>query len=76
MLLSLKTFFKEHKTATLQELALHFCKEPQIIRCMLEHWIRKGKICRLRKPSNCGTKCQLCQPQLFTEIYEWIEKEF
>lgn len=74
MLLSLKAFLKERKTANLQELSLHFCKEPQIMRCMLEHWIRKGKICRLGKSAACGTKCQLCQPQ-FAETYEWIEMQ-
>lgn len=71
MLLSLKAFLKEQKTANLQELSLHFCKEPQIIRCMLEHWMRKGKICRLGKPTGCGMKCQLC-PSKFSEIYQWV----
>lgn len=73
MLLSLKTFLKERKSANLQELSLHFSKEPQIMRCMLEHWIRKGKICRLG-PAGCKIKCQFC-PQ-FSETYQWVETNF
>lgn len=72
MLLSIKTFLKERKSANLQELSLHFCKHPDTMRCLLAHWIRKGKICRLVKPKGCGTKCQVCQPQ-FAEVYQWVE---
>ncbi|MFV9990760.1 MAG: FeoC-like transcriptional regulator [Coxiella endosymbiont of Dermacentor nuttalli] len=74
MLLSLKSFLRERKTANLQELSLHFCKQPQIIRSMLEHWIKKGKICRLGRPADCETRCQICHSQ-FTEIYKWIDEQ-
>ena len=72
MLLSIKIFLKERKSANLQELSFHFCKHPDIIRCLLAHWIRKGKICHLTKPKGCGIKCQACEPQ-FTEVYQWVE---
>lgn len=72
MLLSIKTFLRERKSANLQELSLHFCKNPDTMRCLLAHWIRKGKICYLAKPKGYCTKCQVCQPQ-FVEIYRWIE---
>lgn len=74
MLLSIKAFLKEQKTANLQELSLHFCKQPQIMRSMLEHWIRKGRVCRLGKTAGCGTKCQFC-PSQFAEIYQWVDEQ-
>ena len=73
MLLSIKAFLKKRNIANLQELSLHFCKQPQIMRSMLGHWIRKGKICRLGNPAGCGTKCQIC-PSQFAEIYQWIDE--
>ncbi|AAO91259.1 FeoC-like transcriptional regulator [Coxiella burnetii] len=72
MLLSIKAFLKERQSANLQELSLHFCKQPETMRCLLAHWIRKGKIRCQEKPAGCGTKCQRCQPQ-FVEIYRWVE---
>ena len=72
MLLPIKAFLKERRFANLQELALHFCKQPEIMRCLLAYWIRKGKVRFQEKPIGCGTKCQCCHPQ-FVEIYQWIE---
>ncbi|MBW5802858.1 hypothetical protein FIV31_05480 [Coxiella endosymbiont of Ornithodoros amblus] len=72
MLLSIKAFLKERQSANLQELSLHFCKQPEAMRGLLAHWIRKGKIRCQKKPTDCGTKCQLCQPQ-FVEFYRWVE---
>ncbi|QTS84175.1 FeoC-like transcriptional regulator [Coxiella endosymbiont of Amblyomma nuttalli] len=72
MLLSIKTFLKERKSADLQELSLYFCSHPDAMRYLLAHWIRKRKICRLTKPKGCNTKCQVCQVQ-FTEVYQWVE---
>ena len=71
MLLAIKTFLTERKTANLQEIAVHFCQQPKTVRCMLDHWVRKGKVCRLGKPPGCGSKCQMCKPQ-FAEVYRWM----
>lgn len=72
MLLSIKKFLKEQKSANLQELSFYFCKHPDTMRYLLAHWIRKGKIRLVVKPKNCGIKCQACQPQ-FAEVYQWVE---
>ena len=71
-LLPIKSFLKERRFANLQELALHFCKQPETMRCLLAYWIRKGKVSFQEKPIGCGTKCQCCQPK-FVEIYRWVE---
>ena len=72
MLLPIKAFLKERRFANLQELALHFCKQPETMRCLLAYWIRKGKVRFKEKPIDCGIKCQCCQPK-FVEIYQWVE---
>lgn len=74
MLLSIKKFLREQKSANLQELSFYFCKHPDTMRCLLAHWIRKGKIrYMVVKPNKSGgTKCQSCQPQ-FAEVYQWVE---
>lgn len=70
MLLEIKRYMLTKKTATLQELMLHFKKQPDTMRSMLQHWVRKGKICHATKPMGCGSKCQMCQPSI-AEIYTW-----
>ena len=71
MLLDIKQYLTEKKTANLETLALHFQQPPDNIRCMLGHWIRKGKVSALTKPSACGRYCQFCKPEL-TEVYQWV----
>jgi putative ferrous iron transport protein C len=70
MLLEIKRYMSAKKTANLQELVLHFKKQPDMIRFMLQHWIRKGKICCVPKPVGCGSQCQMCKPSI-VEIYSW-----
>nr|WP_230206128.1 FeoC-like transcriptional regulator [Coxiella endosymbiont of Amblyomma americanum] len=73
----MKDFLKKRKTISLQELTSYFCKNPQIIRCMLEHWIRKGKVSRLIIKSvscNNNKRCQSCLSQI-SETYQWIDKQ-
>lgn len=72
MLLEIKQYLIAKKTANLHEICLHFCKQPETVRCILTHWLRKGKVCRLEKPNGCQTRCQLCRPE-YTEIYQWME---
>ena len=72
MLLDIKKYLSARKTANLQELSLHFKQQPDNMRCLLAHWIRKGKISKTAKPAGCGSKCQLCKPSI-AEVYQWIE---
>lgn len=72
MLLEIKKYLIAKKMANLQELSIHFCKEPETIRCMLAHWLRKGKIGRLKNPVGCQIRCHTCRPEL-AEVYQWID---
>ncbi|OGO90062.1 MAG: hypothetical protein A3F10_05180 [Coxiella sp. RIFCSPHIGHO2_12_FULL_42_15] len=71
MLLALRDYFIQKQTANLQEIAWHFKQPPEMMRALLEHWIRKGKICRCEKPAHCGMKCQRCKPEV-AEVYQWL----
>ena len=71
MLLEIKHYLISKKTANLQELSLHFKQQPDTMRCLLAHWIRKGKVCEIAKPAGCGSKCQLCKP-LVAQVYQLV----
>ncbi len=59
------------KMATLSSLCLLFNSDADTIRCMLKHWMVKGKIRQCTKTPACGSKCFKC-PTAVTEIYEWV----
>jgi hypothetical protein len=73
-LLELKNFIQHAKSANISQLAGHLRREPEVVRTMLAHWIRKGMVqqCK-RQQLFCGTKCQKCDPTLL-EAYEWVGK--
>jgi len=71
-LIEIKKHMMQVKMATLSSLCLVFKTQPETLRCLLQHWIRKGKVRQcMRKPA-CGSKCFKC-PTETTEIYEWVE---
>ncbi len=71
MILSdIKHYVQRHQYATLHDLALHFQSEPEAVRGMLEHWIRKGKV--RKQNGSCSCKgCTECNPGKM-DMYEWI----
>lgn len=71
MLLQLRDYLQARESANLQEMAWHFNQSPETVRCWLGHWLQKGRVCRVENPLGCGTKCQVCQPQL-AEVYRWV----
>ncbi len=73
MLLEIKKYLANKEQANLQELAFHFKQQPEMIRCMMPHWVRKGKATMVAKPPGCGSKCFKCQPAAI-ETYRWVRK--
>lgn len=71
-LLAIKDYLTKVKLASLANLCAHFNYSNQdVLRDMLDHWIRKGKVrCFLKTPF-CGGKCVKCDKSI-VEIYEWI----
>lgn len=71
-LLDIKQYMMQVKIASLDSLSKWFKADPEVLRCMLQHWMQKGKIRQCKKKPACGSKCFQC-PTLTTEIYEWVD---
>jgi len=74
MILSqIKRYLSENKKIALGELCIHFDTEPDAMRGMLEHWIRKSKVKKHAIEGNCSNGCLKCCNHDAMEIYEWVE---
>nr|VFK32980.1 MAG: FeoC like transcriptional regulator [Candidatus Kentron sp. MB]VFK35712.1 MAG: FeoC like transcriptional regulator [Candidatus Kentron sp. MB]VFK77451.1 MAG: FeoC like transcriptional regulator [Candidatus Kentron sp. MB] len=73
MLSELREYLRSHGQAAIIDMAYHFDREPDAIRGMLEHWIRKGRVRKLPQGTACNSNsnCHKCMPET-VEIYEWI----
>ncbi|MCP5366381.1 MAG: FeoC-like transcriptional regulator [Hyphomicrobiales bacterium] len=73
MILSeLRAYLSEHGRAGIGDLANRFDADPDAIRGMLSHFIRKGRVRKLENPAgDCGG-CSKCDA-FALEVYEWTE---
>lgn len=71
-LIDIKHHMMRVKIATLGSLCLLFKAEPDTLRCLLQHWMKKGRIRQCLKKPACGSKCFKCDT-ISTEMYEWVE---
>lgn len=71
-LLAIKQHMLQVRMASLSNLCQVFKADAAMLRCMLSHWIKKGKIRQCLKKPACGSKCFKC-PTENIEIYEWLE---
>lgn len=75
MILSdLRDYLRQREQASLQDMALHFDADPEALKGMLEHWIRKGKVTRQTAKASCGDSCTQCDPAS-VEIYVWGKQQ-
>jgi len=54
------------------DIAHHFDTEPEVVRGMLDHWVRKGKVRHIQGVA-CNKGCCRTDP-VNLEIYQWIEE--
>ena len=73
ILIELKKYLQSKPILTLEETARHFSVDPFVMKKMLGHWIRKGKLVQLANPPECGKSCQACDPKT-AEEYQWMER--
>ena len=72
MILSdIKAYLAARGQATLADIARHFDADPDAVRGMLDHWIRKGRITKQRIEDVCGLHCGGCEAAA-VEIYVWL----
>lgn len=69
---ALKNYLSERKIVPLNDIAVHFDSDPDALRGMLDHWIRKGRV-RLHQEEGCQAKCcGGCSSHGSKEFYEWL----
>jgi len=68
ILLEVKDYIKQKQWVNLQDLSLHFQRDPDTMRDILGHWLRKGVVRRAPQPTGCGVKCGQCKPTI-AEVY-------
>jgi hypothetical protein len=71
-LLDIKQYMMRVRLASLSSLCSLFNQDADTLRCMLRHWINKGKVRQCMKQPACGSKCFKCAPSTI-ELYEWVE---
>jgi len=72
MILSdIREYFLKQKIASLQDISSHFKVEPDAMRGMLDHWIRKEKVKKVSLDVSCAGCCQACSSRQ-VELYQWI----
>lgn len=69
-LIDIKNHMITVKFATINSLCRLFQTDPETLRCLLSHWIKKGKIRRCDL-ALCAKKCSGC-PAASGESYEWV----
>jgi hypothetical protein len=68
ILAEVRDYVRRRGEVSLRDLAIRFDAEPDALRPMLAHWIRKGQLSR-RAADACGG-CTQCDPAGM-EIYVW-----
>lgn len=71
-LVEIKKYMLQVKITSLANLCQHFKTDAETLRCMLQHWIRKGNVKQCMKKPACGSKCFKC-PTNTIELYEWVD---
>lgn len=71
ILITLKQYLIQRRHVTMQNLINHFKLDPEILRDMLNLFIRKGHLKKKQKTNACGSKCIKCHPNMI-EVYEWL----
>jgi putative ferrous iron transport protein C len=70
-LLEIKQYLIEVKISSLANLCTYFKCESDLLRCMMKHWMSKGKVRCFTKTANCGKVCSTCD-LASVELYEWV----
>jgi hypothetical protein len=73
ILTEIKHYLMQRNIATLRDIALHVDADPDAVRGMLDHWVRKGRVSRQLATASCGSSCTKCDTEA-TEIYRWQDR--
>lgn len=77
MLLDIKNYLETRGPTSMLDLTTHFDLEPETLRHMLAHWVRKGRLQRHNYMPKCGCphagSCSKCAIESL-EVYEWVRR--
>ena len=74
MILSqVRDYLRQHRTATLGDLALHFDVPHEAMRGMVDQFVAKGRVQRMAFEATCNTACPTACDDTAMTIYEWID---
>ncbi len=68
MLSTIGHYLEQQHTASLADIARHVDADPDAVRGMIDHWVRKGRVCEVSVA--CGD-CTQCDPTSIV-IYRWV----
>ncbi|MDX2425982.1 MAG: FeoC-like transcriptional regulator [Cycloclasticus sp.] len=74
ILLDIKNYLKQARSAPVRDIALHFKLTEDDARSMLDHWVRKGQAIKQPIGTLCQGGCNSCAPNTI-EIYQWLEAD-
>lgn len=76
MLGEIRNYVKQHGTASLNDIALHFDIAPDTVKFAIDYWQRKGKI-REQAATACGAGgCGGCSSNSAPKaLYEWVKRD-
>jgi hypothetical protein len=63
-------YLRTRHQAPMADLVNRFDIQAEVLRPMLEVWMRKGRVCRIRSEATCGA-CTACGGTV-PEVYRWI----
>ncbi len=67
----LSDYLREHRRASLNDMAIGMDATPEALTGMLSVLERKGRVRKLGSGSSCGNSCGKCDPTTVA-IYEWV----
>jgi len=73
ILTQLRDYLKQHGRASVLDMAYRFDVEPDTIRGMLAHWIKKDMVEEFEIPDSQCNGCSKCDDKK-NEIYRWAAK--
>mgnify|MGYP000143266632 CR=1 FL=1 len=70
ILTDIRRYLEQRGQASLGDISRHLEADPEAVRGMLEHWMRKGRVRRYPVGAACGG-CGQCEGSGL-EVYEWL----
>ncbi len=68
---AIRDFLSRERRASLNEIAGHFGADPELVRPMLEQWVRKGRVA-VRTPDEAVSGCCGNCARHAVVRYEWV----